>query len=165
MNAEPAPHLHVVGCLDCERKDRMLAAMQIDLDNQDTDLKVKRRRITQLENELHDKRRHDPLYDTALTIFEFWRAKCRPSARAFSEDRLKNVLARLKERDPTTGDVAYTPRYVCEAILGAQADAYVDPKRKRHDDLELICRTGRLLEDFHGRWERATMMQNPKEIA
>lgn len=156
MSVEPVPHLHLVECEDCERKDRALAALQVDLDNANVDLTVKRRRIKALENELAEKRKQDPLYDTAERIFEFWRTKCRPDARTFSEDRAKAVLARLKDRDPSNPtEPAYTPRYICEAVLGAAASPYVDPKGKRHNDLELICRTGRKLEDFHDRYERS----------
>lgn len=157
MPAEPAQtlHLRVVGCPDCERLRKSRDAALLDLDNANIDLTVKRRRIKQLENELAEKYRSDPLYATAQTIFEFWRAKCQPKARTFSEDRLKAVLARLKDKDPQDPcESAYTPRYICEAVLGAAVDPYIDPKKKRHNDLELICRSGRKLEDFHERWER-----------
>lgn len=157
MTAQPSPtpHLRVVGCTDCERKDRAVAAMQVDLDNANADLTVKRREITRLKNELADKHRSDPLFHVAETIFFYWRDKCCPKARTFSEDRLKAVLGRLKDKDPRDpAQPAYTPRFICEAVLGAAVDPYVDPKRKRHNDLELICRSGRKLEDFHDRWER-----------
>lgn len=154
MSADPVPHLRIIGCADCERKDRMIAAMQVDLDNLDVDLKVKRRKITSLQNELDEKRRADPQYDTAEQIFRFWQRKCCPKARVFGEDREKAVLARLKDKIPGTEDQAYPPRYICESILGARVDPYVDPKGKRHNDLELVCRTPKKLEDFHDRYER-----------
>lgn len=152
---EPARSLHLVGCPECERRKRTAAAMQVDLDNLETELKVKRRRITQLENELAEKHRQDPNYSTAEVIFDYWRKKCMPTARTFSEDRVKAVLARLKDRDRVDPDQsAYSPRYICEAIVGAAVGAYVDDKGKCHNDLELICRTGKKLEDFHARYER-----------
>lgn len=155
MSADPAVHLRVVGCADCERKDRMIAAMQVDLDNLEVDLKVKRRKITALENELARERHEHPDYHTAQRIFEFWRNKCRPRARSFGADREKAVIARLNDKVPGSDEKAYTPRYICEAIVGAYVEPFVDPKtRKLHNDLELICRTPRKLEDFHDRYDR-----------
>ncbi len=157
MEASPAPqsHLRVVGCPDCERKQLALDAALVDLDNAATDLVVKRRKITWLENQLKDKHHADKAYATAEVIFKYWRKHCCPNARTFSEDRVKAVLGRLKDRDPETGEPAYSPRFICEAILGAKAQPYVDPRGKIHNDLELVCRSGRKLEDFHGRYERA----------
>jgi hypothetical protein len=157
MTAEPnpAPHLHIVGCADCERLQAQLTAATTDIDGLEKDLKVKRRLITGLKNELYEKWRTDPMYPIAERIWEFWREKVRPAALTFSEDQKRVLLARLKDRNTRDANLpAYTPRYICEAILGAAVDAYVDPKGKRHDDLELICRNGRKLEDFHERWER-----------
>lgn len=164
MSAEPAPtpHLRVVDHpeiaglkAEIARLQRALDAALVDLDNAETDLVVKRRRIKQLENELAEKYRSDSLYGTAEIIYEFWRTKCSPNARTFSEDRLKAVLARLKDRSPSDHEQpAYTPRYICEAVLGAAVEPYVDSKGKRHNDLELICRSGGKLENFHERWER-----------
>lgn len=159
MSAEPS--LRLVGCAECERLRaenekvrKQRDALTVDLENAHVDLTVKRRRITQLENELAKERRLDPMHATAFQIFEFWSKHCHPQAHTFSADREKAVLARLNDKKPGTKEPAYSPRYICEAILGAKHDAYVDPKGKRHDDLELICRSGRKLEDFHGRYER-----------
>ena len=65
---------------------------------------------------------------------------------------MKAVQARLQEKD-ADGEL-YTPRYICQAILGAKYEAYVDPKGKRHDSLELICRDSEHLEDFWERYQR-----------
>lgn len=155
MPADPAPkpNLRVVGCPDCERLRIGLEAALLDLDNANTDLTVKRRKITQLQNELAEKHRSDPLYSVAETIYFFWREKCQPKARTFSEDRVKAVLGRLKDKDPRDpAQFAYTPRYICEAVVGGAVAPYVK-HGKRFNDLELICRNGRLLEDFHERYE------------
>ena len=154
MSAEPATHLHVVGCQDCERKDRMIAALHVDLDNLEVDLKVKRRRITELLRDRDAKILADTKYSVAEEIYAFWRSKCSPKSRAFGSDRAQAVLARLNDKVPGSDELAYTARYICEAIVGAYVDPYVDPKGKRHNDLELICRTPRKLEDFHDRYER-----------
>jgi hypothetical protein len=151
MSAEPV-HVH---CLSCQRYQNALDAMELDMANLEVELKGKRRQVKALEKELADRRRTDPHYDTAVRIFDYWRAKCAPNARTFSEDRLKAVLARLRDRDPDDKTKhAYPPRYLCEAIVGAAVDPYVDEKGKAHIDLELICRTGKKLEDFHSRYER-----------
>lgn len=125
-----------------------------DLQNLQRDVRAKMRRITFLENELAGRYRNDEHYETAHKIFEFWRKHCCPRARTFSEDRLKAVLARLRDKradDPN--EPAYSPRYICEAVLGAKYGAYVDEKGKAHRDLELICRSGRRLEAFHDKYE------------
>lgn len=158
---EPA-RLRVVpdDCENCQllegklgQAERARDGLQVDLENAEVSLRVERRKVKRLESELADKLRSDDLYPDAWELFEFWRTECRPKARTFDSDRLKNTLARLKDTK-ADGSPAYSKRYIAEAIRGARWEAYTDPKGKRHDDLELICRSGRKLEDFHDRYER-----------
>lgn len=154
MTAEPAP-LRLVGDPEVERLRKAVAALRLDLENANVDLIAKRRRITALENELADRRKRDPDYATAYAIFDYWRKRCRPKAKTFSEDRAKAVMARLRDKDADDPKkAAYSPRYICEAIIGAQIGAHVDESGKKFDDLELVCRSGRRLEAFHEKYER-----------
>lgn len=163
MTAEPAPRpLRLVESVEVVRLKAVIESMQADHEKMagvitglERDLRAKRSRITSLENELSEKYRSDPLHETAEEIFEYWRKRCRPKALTFSDDRLKAVLARLKDKsreDPSAP--AYPPRYICEAIIGAQVGAYVDEKGTVHNDLELICRSGKKLEGFHEKFEQ-----------
>jgi hypothetical protein len=153
------PRLHLVESPEVIRLKKALELahgeherMAADILGLERDLKAKRSRITFLENELAERHRSDAFYGQALELFEFWRQHCRPKARTFSDDRLKNVLARLKEKREGSDEQAYSQRFIAKAILGAKYCAFVDRQGKRHDDLELICRNGRKLEDFADRY-------------
>lgn len=163
MTAEPAPRpLHLVESVEVIRLKAVIESMQAehekmaaDMRNMERDLKAKRSRITWLENELAGRYRSDVLYPTACELFDFWRKRCRPKAKTFGDDRLKAVLARLRDTDPDDPDKpAYPPRYIAEAIVGAQIDAFVDERGTRHNDIELVCRSGKKLEAFHAKYER-----------
>jgi hypothetical protein len=154
MTAEPTPHLRVVEDPEIEHLRHELMDERIRRHDLEKDIASKRRRIGWLERQMRDQRKADPLYETAFQLWEFWRDKLHPGAYVFSEDAEKVVLARLREKKTGTDEPAWPPRYIAEAIMGAVVDAYVDPKGKRHDSLELICRNAGKLYDFHGRWER-----------
>ena len=165
MSAEPArlPRPDDVDALRAALEQMQAAQdrMARDMLGMERDLKAKRARITFLENELAGRDRADPHYGTALELFEFWRKRCAPRAKTFSDDRLKAVLARLKDKSADDPSVpAYPPRYIAEAIVGAQHGAFVDAKGKRHCDLELICRSGRRLEAFHDKYEAHMAAKN-----
>ena len=165
MSAEPArlPRPDDVDALRAALEQMQAAQdkMARDMLGMERDLKAKRSRITFLENELAGRDRADPLYGIAYELFEFWRKHCAPRAKTFSDDRLKAVLARLKDKSADDrSQPAYTPRYIAEAIVGAQHGCYVDPKGKRHNDLELICRSGRRLEAFHDKYEAHMAAKN-----
>jgi hypothetical protein len=116
------------------------------------DLSVKRGQITKLKNELAGRRKLDPGYEMALKLWEFWRSQCKPRARKMSPQQLKALLAVLDARLPGSEELAYTPRYVAEAIKGCALDHFVDQRGKHHNGLELICSK---LEEMHERYERA----------
>ncbi len=145
--AHAVEHLRVVeDCPKCEALRSTCDALAAERDHEVEDrANLEResrrllRKIRTLENELSDRRRNDPLYETAETIFEFWRRKVRPKARTFGDERLKMVLTRLAE---------YPPRYICEAVVGAAIEPYMRDG-ERFDDLALICRNARHLERFH----------------
>lgn len=163
MAAEPAhaPHLHVVGCADCEQLRKALENARVDVENAGVDLVAKRREIGRLELMLT--LMSDPMYPTALPIFEYWRIKCDHPRAGLTAERLGALLARLRERTEDD-EPKYTPRYICEAIVGAHVAAFVRDGR-RYDDLELICRSGQKLDDFHERWERYRAKQDARTAA
>lgn len=163
MTAEPAPRpLRLVESVEVIRLKAVIESMQAEHEKMagvitglERDLRAKRSRISALENELVDRRKRDPDYATAHEIFDYWRKRCRPKAKTFSDDRARAVMARLRDRDADDPQkAAYSPRYICEAIIGAQVGCHVDESGKRFDDLELICRSGRRLEAFHEKYER-----------
>lgn len=157
MTAEPAarPDLRVVEDPEVALLRQRVMEETIRRQDLEKDIAGWRRRYHNLERQLSDERKKDPDYETAYTIWEFWREKLHPRAYTFSDATEKVVLARLKEKKTGTDERAWTPRYICEAIMGAVVDAYVDPRTgKRYDALELICRNADKLYDFHGRYER-----------
>jgi hypothetical protein len=150
------PHVHPIApapleCPECEETRRLLMEERIRRNDLERDLASLRRRRTMLENELAEKRQRDPLAETAQTIWEYWRMKCKPRALKMSDRQLKALLKVLKEKDPA-GEPVYPPRYVCEAIVGCAREHYVDGRGKHHVGLELICAQ---VEEMHDRWERA----------
>jgi hypothetical protein len=80
--------------------------------------------------------------DIEEQLFTYWQERCDHPDAKFSSDRRAKVRARLRE---------YSPDQIRTAIDGAAVAAFVDERGKRHDDLELICRSGSKLEDFVGR--------------
>lgn len=154
MSAEPVVHhLKPAPAADPEVQElrELLMAERIRRQDAEKDLAVKRAQVTKLKNELAGKRKADPMFDTAFKCWAYWKLKCKPKARKMSEPQLKALLGVLNAKLPDSEEPAYPPRYVCEAILGASLDHYVDPKGKAHLGVELICSK---LEDFHERYER-----------
>jgi hypothetical protein len=95
----------------------------------------------------------DPQMQTARELFEYWVAKCRsgpdhrPDQILFGPARQKAVLGMLR--------LGASPERIRLAIDGAALDPYVNPKGKVFDELELICRNEKQLDDFIDRAERA----------
>jgi hypothetical protein len=82
----------------------------------------------------------------AREVFEYWRERCRggdPRVK-FTADRRRKVTARLRD--------GYTLDYLKRAI-DAAADAPTVVQGETHDDLEYVCRSGRVLEKHHARAE------------
>lgn len=145
---EDQRRLRLVSCEHCARKDKALAAMELDMANAEAQMKAYRRQIGALKGELQDKMRMAPFDAEAAVIFEYWRDTLSPGARSFSGDRRKAVLARLNETVKAKGgrEPAYSPKYVCEAIKGAAI-------RGKAYDLKWICKDGSNLEYCHGLYD------------
>ena len=76
-------------------------------------------------------------------LFAAWQQQCGHPHAKLTSDRRTKIRARLND--------GYTVEEIRQAIGGAAAAAYVDDRGKRHDDIELICRSGSRLEAFMGR--------------
>ncbi len=160
---EPArqPELRLVGCPDCERKDRecerkdrQMASMQIDLDNHDARHKADMRIIEQLKTDRAERLRADPQWSLAMELGRYWIEECGkdPKKTALGMKRIPLVLARLKERQRMGAE--NPARDVAKAILGAKYDAFVNSKGVPQNDLALICRDEEKFESFIDRFER-----------
>jgi hypothetical protein len=91
-------------------------------------------RITALQRELADKRARDSRAGEVAEVLGYWQQRT-GHTKAYIDsttDRYKNCLARLKQ--------GYTVEQLKQAIDGAVAGGYVDPKGVKHDDAELIFR-------------------------
>lgn len=141
--SEPARILHLVdedgqatpqcpGCVDLER-----------------DLRAKRRRITILERELELERQRqqqdDPVRKDVERLFDLWRVHCNHSKSALDTERFKRLSWGLRE---------YGDAGCARAIIGYGAFPYVTDagraatgtSKQRHDDIELIFRNAKQLE-------------------
>lgn len=126
-----------------------------DLRNAEREIRRLRRINTKLHNELADKRRMDPSYELALSIFEYWKRETgRTDRTKFTEDREKAVLKALQN---------YTPRYLALAILGAKYAASTGDNGVRYDDLELIAR-GAKPESFVARYQAWRVRQGLQPV-
>lgn len=124
------------------------------------------RRSNSAFKRLLDKQRKDsPLYAHAEECFHYWHEKTGKNSRTiFTEDREKAVLKQLEERTRKAADKDAAARGAVEMVKQAvdyiAALPYVtndgrsakgrDPE-DRHDDLELICRSGSKLEKYAAR--------------
>lgn len=140
--------VQALACSTCELQRSRAESLLIDLENAEIQMRTMRREIGRLKGELARERAQDPQMDAAERVFEYWRKRLRPNAKAFGADRQKAVLGRLNE--------GRTEVELKQAIEGARIGAFTDEKGKRHDDLELICRSDRYVLRFIDIFERAS---------
>src|ERR1044072_24493 len=132
MAEQPArPPLRVVEDQEIKQLRMQLMDERIRRQDLEKDMASMRRRYYNLQRQVSEERRKDPDYEIAHQIWDYWRGKLHPRAWVFSEDAEKAVMARLKEKKDGTDERAWTPRYICEAIMGAVVDAFVGPNGKR----------------------------------
>jgi hypothetical protein len=134
-------------CAACAQQKRRADSIAIDLDNAEVGMRALRREVARLKGELAKERKADPNFETAERVYLYWKERLSPRSRAFGEDRQKAVLARLNE--------GYTELELKKAVEGAKVDAYTDAKGKTHNDLELICRSDRMVRRFITAYEAA----------
>lgn len=126
-------------------RDRVKGLL-IDLENANVDLVVKRRQMSALKARVTKETEADPMWESVVEVFNHWQEVTRHKRCQLSEDRVKLIRARLKER---------TKEELMLACDGAVIGAYVDPNGKKHDMIELICRSNQYVERFmgHAGWE------------
>lgn len=92
------------------------------------------------------------LRSAVVEVFAYWQEKCDHRQAHPSDDRLSKIRTRLKERQRHhDGNLRRAVLDLRQAIDGAAAQPFVGPNGKRHDDIELICRSNAKLEDFMDR--------------
>lgn len=135
-------------CPDCARAHARANAAIIDMENTEKDLRVMRRRLTALQQEILKLQQPEHLEAEAEAVFLYWREECRSASKrkvVFGDKRKTKVMARLKD--------GYTVEDLKKAIDGARDHAFVSEDGKRFDDLELICRDETKVDSFIQRAE------------
>lgn len=126
--------------------EKRLAEVSEALHLAEKDLRAHRAMLTKERNRNQENDQRSQLRPHAEDIFQFWKEQIAPRATAFSGKRLKNVLDRLAEGRE---NIEARKEELREAILGAKATAYVNPKTGvKYDDLELICRDDSIVRRF-----------------
>ena len=125
--------------------------LEQQLADAERDLRAKRRLITKLQR---DKERERLAFDqrqTVIELFEFWQRKCGKAKSKLTPDRFDALRHAL--------EIGYTAREIGIAIAGAAFDPFVTKAKNgreiKHNDLELICRSGKTLESFANRAPRS----------
>lgn len=141
--SEPARILHLV---DDEGQATPQCAGCVDLER---DLRAKRRRITVLENELEKERKgqqeDDAVRPEVEQMFAFWQVHCNHPRARLDTDRFKLLAWGLSE---------YQEAGCARSIIGYGAFSYVGDTgrqatgtaKQRHDDIELIFRNAKQVE-------------------
>jgi hypothetical protein len=125
--------------------------LEQQLADAERDLRSKRRLITKLQR---DKERERLAFDqrqVVFELFEFWQKRCAKKQSKLTADRFDALKHALES--------GYTPREIAIAIAGAAYDPFVTKAKNgreiKHNDLELICRSGKTLESFANRAPRS----------
>lgn len=105
------------------------------------------------------KKSNAELRSAVAECFAYWQDRCGHHQAQLSADRRGKLEARLRERrSHQDGDLSAAIADVRLAIDGATHAPFIGENGKRHDDIELICRSGSKLEDF---MQRATLTRPP----
>jgi len=81
--------------------------------------------------------------DDIIEIFEFWKITMQKPAAKLTAARRTKIKARLSD--------GYPVQQILDAIVGCTRSTWhmgANPQRKKYNDLELICRDGRNIEQF-----------------
>lgn len=140
------PHLHVVGCVQCEtweQQVREMAQTITDLDRRD---RTHLRRISQLEAELSRGLRDDPDHKLAERIFVFWQQQTGHKRAMFDTAREKTILHALKLVEKTWGD-ELAPKVLGAAVIGVARLGFTDPATGvKYDEIKLALRDAAMIE-------------------
>lgn len=132
-----------------EQLRRGMALMQVDMDNLNAELAVKRRQITDLRNQVAGRVKSGQYGEQVDAAFRYWQERCGHPRARLDHKRAKAIETRLRIRQEQGEDPL---REVCRAIDGARFDAFVDEKGKRHDGISLICRDEDSFDRMRDRW-------------
>jgi len=171
MSAKPARHLHLV---DAETGEivpsRELAELQAKVEKLDGDLKaaerdlrVKRRRITELERDQARERLEHPRYQDAVRVAKYWWKRCRNGhhrVHYLAPNRIDAVLALMDIEElvvvPGRKRRQRQPHYELAHFVMAVDGAWFDPfktthrngKEELHNDLAQICKDATRFDRF-----------------
>lgn len=177
MSARPKRHLRVVEVDDRTGEVEIVSAeelaarikkLEADLDGAEKDLRVKRRRITELQRDKMKERLEHPDREFIVRVCEYWHKRCRRAdfdgrrrINPLSPDRFDAVtaLAEMEEIAKVDGKRTRVWRYQAEhfkaAIDGAAFDPYTPPQKngrqEPQNDLEQICRAAAKFEKAMGK--------------
>lgn len=135
--------------MTCQECERIKAAAELDAQNYETELRAKRRIITQLKRELEEYQEKSPHAEAIKAVCEAWRENGHQRAKTpMNGERAMKVRARLGNR--------FTKDDLLKAVEGAKRFPYVvngqrvakGKPKERFDDLELICRNEKTVERF-----------------
>lgn len=131
-------------CLNCEREQRKVTALIIDLENAQADVIAKNRIIKRQADELAGQRQAHPDADTVMALLRYWAASCGKTKRTrltLDGTRAKSIRWALKHYDEAR---------IHTAIVGAARYPYRGPYGRRateltegyklDDDVAKICR-------------------------
>lgn len=131
-----------------ERAEEAQRLLQVDLDNANIDLIVKRRTITELRKQLEQRAVTGDFAAEIEEAFTYWQNRCWHPKSKLGIKRAQNVKARML--------AGHTLDEVRQAIDGAALDPYI-VGGKRFDDLELVCRDEPQFDSFMGRRKPAIL--------
>ena len=125
-----------------------VAELQGQVDDLERDLRGKRLRIRGLESQLVDLRANYDRQDELKSIFDEWREVCGHKRARLSPDRFDAIRGLLEVTRPEP----YPREAFTAAIAGAAYDPFITRRRngtqERHDDIALICKSGKHFEGF-----------------
>lgn len=134
-------HLANPSCLDCMKFIRMLEAASVDIENAETDLKAKRRRISDLEARLHKQEEQVVVDEQIRRVFELFRI-IRNKTNRFRLDKKRRELI------STLLNLGYEEIDFRQAFMGVELRAAKHPDGDRHYTLNFVCRDADTLEKF-----------------
>ena len=140
-------------CPSCEAMQNYSEVVIGDLQNAEAEIRRLRRQVTRLKNELDVRAQRTRDGAIIEEIADYWRERCDHPRATVPIDgaRAEAVWARLTQKPEP-----FTVEQIKRGIDGAKRWPYVGPHgrsqtgnaKQRFDDLELICRNEKILDNF-----------------
>lgn len=145
--ADSYEHFADPSCTHCQTLLRMLNSAAIDLENQESDLKVKRRQLAEKDRLL--KRQEDQVVVGEQTnrIFELFRVIRNKTDRFALDKNRREAIGRLL-------GLGYTEADFRQAFMGIAIKADRHPDGDRHYTLNFVCKDADTLEKFRDAYLR-----------